>query len=64
MAFNCVKQEHAVTFMNYLTSVVSLPFLPKTFIEIKTEFPVLNLLNFSKLVETELMKSISKKIYQ
>ena len=64
MNFNRVKLEHVVTFINvlafmkYLTSVVSLIFLPETFIWNETTFLAPNLLN---LVVNELMKSISKK---
>ena len=62
--FNCVKQGRAVTFMKYLTSVVSLIFLPKTLIWNKTTFPASNSLNLAELVVNELMKSIYKKLYQ
>ena len=54
----------AVTFMKYLARVVSLAFLPKVLIWNKITFPASNSLNFAELVENELMKSISKKIYQ
>ena len=64
MTLNCVKLGRAVTFMDYLASVVSLIFLPKTLIENKSTFLVSNLLYFAELVENELLKSISKKIYQ
>ena len=61
MTHNRVKLEHAVTFMKYLASVVSLIFLPKTLIWSKITFPASNTLNFAELVKNELMKSISKK---
>ena len=64
MALNPVKLRGAVTFMKYLASVVSLIFLPKTLIWNKIPFLLSNSLNFADLVENELMKSISKKIYQ
>ena len=60
MTYNCVKLGRVVTFMKYLAGVVSL-FLPETLIWNKITFPTSNLLNFSELVENELMKSISKK---
>ena len=64
MTLNHVKLERAVTFMKYLASVVSLIFLPKTLIWNKTTFSTSNLLNFAEMVEKELMKNISKEIYQ
>ena len=64
MTLNHVKLGRAVTFMKYLASVVSLTFLPKTLIWNKITFLASNSLNFAKLVENELMKSISKKINQ
>ena len=63
MALNQVKVKHAITFMKYLARVVSLIFLPKTFIWNKTSFPASDSLNFAELVENELMKSIFKKIF-
>ena len=63
MTFNCIKLGHAVTFMKYLASVVSLILLPKTLILNKISFPVSNSLDFAELVKNELMKSISKKFY-
>ena len=64
MTLNRVKLGRAVTFMKYLASVVSLIFLPKTLIWNQMTFLASNSLNFAELVETELMKSIFKKIYQ
>ena len=65
MTPNRVKLGCAVSFMKYLASVLSLIFLPKTLIWNKITFLVSNSsLNFAELVEYELMKSISKKIYQ
>ena len=61
---NRVKLGRAVTFMKYLSGVVSLIFLPKALIRNKIKSTTSNLLNFAELVENELMKSISKKIYQ
>ena len=60
MTLDCIKLRHAVTFMKYLANVVSLIFLPKTWI--KATFLASNLLNFSELLEYELMKSVFKKI--
>ena len=58
MTLNRLKLEHAVTFMKYLASVVSLIFLVKTLIWNKINFPTSNLLNLSDLVKNELMKSL------
>ena len=52
---------HAVTFMKYLTSVVSLIFLPKALIWIKIRFRLPNSLNLAKLLLNEFTKSISQK---
>ena len=62
MTLNRVKLGRAVTFVKYLPSVVSLLFLTKTLIWNKITFPASNPLNFTELVENELMKSISKKV--
>ena len=64
MPRNRVKVGCAVTFMKCFASVVSLIVLPKTLIWKKIMFLESNSLNFAELVENELMKSISKKIYQ
>ena len=64
MTLNRVKLGRAVTFMKYIASVVTLIFLLKTLIWNKIMFPPSNSLNFTELVETELMKCISKKFYQ
>ena len=64
MTLNCVKLGCAVTFMKYLTSLVSLIFLAKTLIWNKITFPTSNLLNSAELVENETLKSIYQKIYQ
>ena len=64
MTLNCLKLGRAVTFMKYLTSVVSLIFLAKTLIWNKITFPASNLLNFAELVESEPLESIYKKIYK
>ena len=64
MTLSRVKLGRAVTFRQYLASVVTLIFLPKTLIYNKIMFPASNSLNFAELVENEFMKSISKKFYQ
>ena len=62
MTLDCIKLRRAVTFMKYLANVVSLIFLPKTWNE--ATFLASNLLNFSELLENELMKSVFKKNLQ
>ena len=64
MTLNRVKLGRTVTFMKYLTSVVSLIFLAKTLICNKIRFPASNSLNLAELIVNEPMKSIYKKIYQ
>ena len=64
MTLNQVKLGHAVTFMKYLASAVSLNLLAKTVIWSKITFLASNLLNFEELVENEPLKSIYKKIYE
>ena len=64
MTLNCVKLGHAVTFMKYVASIVSLVFLPKTLIGIKITFRLSNLLNLAELVVNELTKSACKKSNQ
>ena len=59
MTLNRVKLGSAVIFMKHLANVVSL-----TLIWNKITFPASNLLNFVELLENELIKSISEKIYQ
>ena len=61
MALNRVKLGLKVTFMKYLTSVVSLMFLPKTLIWNKIRLQLSNLPNLAELVVNELTKSVSKK---
>ena len=61
MTLNHVKLGHAVTFMKYLTSVVSLAFLAKALIWNKITSSSSNLLNFAELVENEPLKSTYKK---
>ena len=56
---NRVKLGHAVTFMNYFASVISLIFLPETLMWNKIKFSASNSLNLAELVINELMKSIS-----
>ena len=61
MTLNRVKPGRAVTFMTYLTSLVSLVFLPKILIWNKITLWLSNSLNFTEPVVNELTKSISKK---
>ena len=63
MAVNHVKLGRTVTFMKYLSSVVSLIFLPKTLNWNKITFLASNSLNLAELVVNELMKTISKRSY-
>ena len=58
MTLNHVKLGRAVTFMEYLASVVSLIFPAKAIIWNKTVFPVLNSLNLAELEVNQSMKSI------
>ena len=58
MTHNRLKLEHAVTFMKYLASVISLIFLAKTLIWNKINFRTLNLMTLAELLENEPMKSI------
>ena len=64
MTLNRVKLGHAVTFMKYFVSVVSLIFLPETLIWNKITFPASNLLNLAELVVNDPTKSICRNIYQ
>ena len=61
MTFNRVKQGHAVTFMKYLASVVSLIFLVETLFWNKITFPASNSLNLAELVVNDPMNIIYKK---
>ena len=61
MSLNRVKLLHAVTFMKYLTRVVSLIFLPKTLILNKSTFRLSSSLNLAELVVNELTKRIPEK---
>ena len=63
MAPNRVKLGRAITFMKYLTSVVSLICQPKTLIWNRILLRLSNSLNLAELVLNELPKSISKKIF-
>ena len=63
MTLKGVKLGPAITFIEYLTCVVSLIFLLKTLIWSKITPPASNLMNLAELLKNELMKSISKKIY-
>ena len=60
MTLNGVKLRLTVTFSKCLASAAYLMFLPKTLIWNKITFPASNLLNFSKLVENELVQCIFK----
>ena len=64
MTLNRVKLGRAVTFMEYLASIVSLIFLAKTLIWNKITFSASNWLNLAELVVNEHMKSIYTKNYQ
>ena len=48
MTLNRLKLGRAVTFIEYIASVVSLKFLAKTLIWNKTNFPTLNLMHLPK----------------
>ena len=61
MTLNPVKLGHAVTFLKYFASVVSLIFLAKTLIWNKITFSASNSLNLTELVVNKPMKSIYKK---
>ena len=61
---NRVTLGRAVTSMEYLDSVVSLIFLPKTLIWNKITFLLLNSLNLAVLMINEPKKSIYKNNYQ
>ena len=60
---NHLKPGHAVNFTNHLASVVSLIFLLKTLIEIKSLLPS-NSLKLAELMVNELKKTFSENIYQ
>ena len=62
MTFRRVKLGHAVTFVKYPASVVSLMFLTKTLIWNKITFLASNSMNLAELVANEPMKSIYKKL--
>ena len=62
MTLDRIKLGRAVTFMKYLTSVVFLIFLAKTFIWNKITFPASNSLNLAELVVNEPTKDIYKKV--
>ena len=64
MTLNRVKLGHAVTFMIYLASVVSLIFLPKTLICYKVRFLLSNSLNLVELVVIELTRNVCRKNYE
>ena len=64
MTLNRVNLGRAFTFMKYLASEVSLILLPKILFWNKITLPASNSLNFAEQVENELMKIISKNIYQ
>ena len=62
MTLDRIKLGRAVTFMKYLTRVVSLKFLAKTFIWNKITFPASNSLNLAELVVNEPTKGVYKKV--
>ena len=62
MTFSRVKLQHAVAFVKYLASVVSLMFLTKTLTWNKITFLASNTMNLAELVANEPMESICKKI--
>ena len=62
MTFNRVKLGHAVTFMKYRASIVSLIFLPKTLNLNRITFLASNWLNLSELVANELKEYLQKKL--
>ena len=64
MTLNRVKGGRAVTFIRYLTSMVSLIFLPKTLIWNRITLWPWNLLNLVELVKNELSNSVSKTFFQ
>ena len=64
MPLNRVKLGRAVTFMKYLTGVVSLIKKQKTIIWNKITHRLSNLLNLAELVVNKFTKSISKIISQ
>ena len=64
MIINHVRLGRTVTFVKYLTSAVSLIFLPKTLTLNKIRHLPSSLLRLAELVVTELKKTISKKVYQ
>ena len=56
-----MKLGRAVTFMKYVTSVVTLIFLKKNVIWNEITFSASNSLNHAELMVNELMNSISKR---
>ena len=64
MTLNRVKLGHAVTFMIYLASVVSLIFLIKFLICYKVRFLLSNSLNLVELVVNELTRNVCRKNYE
>ena len=61
MNLNLTKLGHAVTYIKYLASLVSLTFLVKTLIWNKITFFASNSLNLADLMGNESMNSIYKK---
>ena len=61
MTLNRVKLGHAITFLKYLASVVSLIFLAETLIWNKITFRASNSLNLAELVINEPMMNMHKK---
>ena len=64
MTLNRVKLGHAVTFIKYVASVVSLIFIAKNLIWNKITFPTSNLSNLAEPVKSKPLKGTYKKIYQ
>ena len=62
MILNRVKQGHAVTFMKYLASAISIIFLPKILNWNKIMFLTSNSLNLAELAINEPMKNVHKNI--
>ena len=63
MALNLVELGRAVTFAEYLASLIPLIFLPNNLTWNKIALQASTLLNFPELVVNEVKKTISKNIY-
>ena len=62
MTLNREKVGRSVSFVKYLSGVVSLMFLPKTLIWNKITFPASNLLNFAELGKMNLCRVSPKNL--